>query len=1581
MSLIDAKLEQWKLRLLDLSKRNRLLYFRSVRNGNVQIIEPPAEDVFSWLVVDEKKVTFARRASSQPQLQFDEEIGTLFDREAKGRECPLQPGEVRTALSDSQLSATLYNLRSKARTTLEEQGVNTLYLALGMLQWFETESSDEKIRSPLILVPVEMARPSINQPYSIELIDEDIVLNPTLVYRMQDFRVSFPQLPEDWAETSLWQVLAQVGETIKDQPRWSISPEVHLGLFAFEKLVMVKDLEVHAEEIREHPLVLALAGDKSKLPPAPSDLPLAEELDKKVMPEHTFQVLDADSSQQEAIELAKRGVSFVIQGPPGTGKSQTISNIIGECLAQGKKVLFVSEKEAALDVVKERLDQTGLGDFCLKAHSHRGNKRELLAQLEKSLNTSQAPATTSFESDLKHLAELRTWLDKYPDILHRERLPLHRSVFQIHGELANLFDHPNLIFPFEGVSQVDVDQFRKTLTALQNLGAMSEVWENYEIHPWRGTLVQVFSFQNQTDIQSHFSEFIKCLTELEAVSVQLGEVFGLKPPSNWVEVKPFLQSVAHAVDTPFPPTNWLQHPDIVPLTKAAKEAQKVLEDYVASRSKLLAEHTEAILELQDLEGLVSRFENSYRRVPGILRIFNSSYLRDMQTVRDTAHSHKVGFNQALTNLRLALQIRKNKQWIDEASINHQRMFGKYFSGMNTDWQGILAALDWTEKLLSRFSPEPIPDQLLDIVSNQQDMINSAKGLLLSLQDIVERTRAELAYLATIFPIDRMKIDGGRVEEVRFSLLKERIQHRLDHLDDLQKWIEFETARKECEQQKLGPFLSAANAAKIKADELKSSFLKRFYALWLDAVYEQEPALRTFSSDHQVRLIEQFRDMDRKELGIAQRRIAAQLVALQPRANWVDAPSSEVTILRRELLKTRRHKPIRRLFAEIPNLLLALKPCLMMSPLSTSQFLSLADLKFDAVIFDEASQLTPESTITSIMRAKQVIVAGDNQQLPPTPFFKSLGIDFDLSDEEPLDDILESILQEYSGFMPNRMLKWHYRSRHESLIAFSNHHFYDNELITFPNSKLDERELGIEFIYVPDGLYDRGRSRKNRVEAKHVAELVYQHFTQFPVLSLGVVAFSEAQREAIAEELERLASEDHEFFVYINQKGLEAFILQNLENIQGHERDVMIFSIGYGKDAAGKMPMTFGPLNGNGGARRLNVAITRARYHVKLVSSILPDIIDPQYQNQAVQLLRHYMEYARQRGSRSALYAEADVKPLAESESPFEDAVYRALMDCGLIVDKQVGCSGYRIDLGIRDPEHPGRYLLGIECDGATYHSAKTARDRDRLRQQILEGLGWRIHRVWSRDWIMNPRREVQNIQNAVSLAKRLPDQSSSPQTDPPAQTRDTTISEKGDDPANGTVTPQGAITVLAPPKGVVTYSYLELPKQGYAHQFHSGSLNAISRLLLSLVKHEGPIHIKTACRRIAACWGISRVGSNVEGQILFAVKRLVPEGSIELKDGFLWPAGRQEVLVRQPPSGEPPRHIDEIAIEEIAQAAYLCLHDAFSLTEQDLQIQTARLLGIERTSERIRRRIQVAIDRLFEEQRATIANGKIELTN
>ncbi len=1573
MPIVDSKLDLWKSRLLDLSKRNRLLFFKPTKRGNVQIVEPEPSVIFAWLVQDSKKLTFAQHTANHSQSK--DSIETIQETEPQKQ--PLRPGELRTKLSDQQLATTLYNIRQRAKTAVEEQGVNVLYLTFGMFEWRESETSDETVRSPLILVPVELTRSSITKPYTLELLDEEILLNPTLAHKMQiDFHLTFPAMPEEWESVQLEGVLNQTRSIIKGQPRWSIASEVHLGLFSFEKLVMLKDLEVHAQDVKSHPLVVALAGDRSRLPAWPADAFDSDNLDSKIAPSQTFQVLDADSSQQEAIVLAKRGISFVIQGPPGTGKSQTIVNVIAESLAQGKKVLFVSEKMAALEVVYKRLEECRLAEFCLEAHSHKANKSAVVAQLGKSLAAALSAGQTSFEVELRQVADLREQLNRYAKALHEDRTGLHRTPFQVHGELAMLYQAPNLDFVIENIAQIDNEQFSKMQAAVDTLAAMPEVWDSYDSHPWRGTLIQVFSFQCQTEIRSHFGQLITCLSDLEVITTQLAEVLGVQRPTNWADVEPFFRTVALAVDTPFPPEHWLRQPNLAELKKAAFEARQIHTDHTTSSSKLLALHTEAILSLENLPELALRFETTYRN---FLRVFNSRYRRDLKIVRSTSISpRKIGYVQALTVLKLAVHVRETQQWIESHHANHQQMFGKLFDGLATRWDDVIIAIDWTESLAARFSGASLPDRLVDILCDQPEGVKTSKELVSLLQRTVEATQREMAYLGTVFPTDHMTFGGVRLEQASLSLLKEGTQLRLDHLDDLGAWIAFQVAWKTAEQNGLGSLLQTAISVKLKSDQLSPAFRKRFYQLWLDAVYAQDATLRDFRGDRQTRLIHQFCTFDREQLSIARKRIVAQLATQRPKSSWVEAPSSEVTILRREMEKKKRHKPIRRLFAEIPNLLLALKPCLMMSPLSVSQFLSSSHFEFDVIIFDEASQICPEDAVSSIMRGTQVIVAGDKHQLPPTPFFKSLGIDFDEWEDDSPSEVLESLLQEWSVLMPSPMLKWHYRSRHESLIAFSNYNIYDNQLITFPNSRVIGDGLGIEFVYVPDGIYDRGKSRKNRVEARHVAELIFQHFAQFPGRSLGVVAFSEAQREAIDEELQHLVQQKPEFESHLNHNGPEAFFVKNLENVQGDERDVIFFSVGYGKDAVGKLTMNFGPLNGEDGARRLNVAITRARYHVKFVSSILPEDIDSAHPNKGVQLLRNYMEYARQGGRREALYGAIDATSGSEAESPFEVAVYQALTDHGLTVHKQVGCSGYRIDLAVVDSERPGYYLLGIECDGAAYHSAKTARDRDRLRQQILEGLGWRIHRIWSRDWIVNPNGQIQKVIDIVLQLKQT-----SRQTPQPLAAKPLAAGVATDIRADQTSTPttERWAGVTSVPKGTAVYTYANLPRQGIPDQFYGSGTHSIEQLLLRLVKEESPIHIKVACRRVADCWGISRVGINVESNIRYAVRRLASSKRIELRDEFLWMPDQAGVVVRQPPTGKSPRPIHEIAIEEIAQAAYLCLQDAFSLTFEDLVVQTARLLKYDRTGEKVKKRIRLAVDRLIRENRAVVVNDKVELVS
>ena len=411
----------------------------------------------------------------------------------------------------------------------------------------------------------------------------------------------------------------------------------------------------------------------------------------------------------------------------------------------------------------------------------------------------------------------------------------------------------------------------------------------------------------------------------------------------------------------------------------------------------------------------------------------------------------------------------------------------------------------------------------------------------------------------------------------------------------------------------------------------------------------------------------------------------------------------------------------------------------MSPLSVAQYLPLNKVKYDLVIFDEASQILVWDAIGTIARGKQLIVVGDPKQLPPTNFFKRTDDDDEENDEDEILDT-ESILNECrAAHIQEIHLKWHYRSRHESLIAFSNHHYYENSLYTFPSARQNVEGLGVKFRYVPDGCFDSGKSRTNKVEAEQLVNAVVERLRDpdFTNKSLGIVTFNEAQQQLIDDLLEEKRQEFPEIEPFFDSERSEPVFVKNLENVQGDERDVMYFSIGYGRTADGRISMNFGPLNKDGGERRLNVAVTRAKEENLVFSSMKSGDIDlSRTQKTGPEHLKYFLEYAENGGK--TVQTKATSVPANDTfDSCFEEDVAAFLREHGYTVHTQVGCSKYRIDLAIAAPDKPGEFIVGIECDGATYHSSATARDRDLLRQTILEGLGWKILRVWSTDWFTN----------------------------------------------------------------------------------------------------------------------------------------------------------------------------------------------------------------------------------------------------
>lgn len=675
----------------------------------------------------------------------------------------------------------------------------------------------------------------------------------------------------------------------------------------------------------------------------------------------------------------------------------------------------------------------------------------------------------------------------------------------------------------------------------------------------------------------------------------------------------------------------------------------------------------------------------------------------------------------------------------------REQYGAFYKGMVTSWQAIRDALDWTiefKKVIDKYKPN---DEFIRCVCSDGEIIKTCSAYQEIIANKLRETDEDFQWFLSLFGEPEL------YTQMDILLLINRIQRCANGMLLLEEWIDFVRAKKACEKEGLSEYVQQIEEQKIKPDHILPIFKKRFFRLWLDAVLPEYPAVLNFRRVNQENTIHEFCELDKMQFKIAKARIKSKLINNLPPLDTFINGSGELGILKRELGKKSRIMPIRKLFRNIPNLLRTLKPCLMMSPLSVSFFLEGDADPFDTVIFDEASQVCTENAIGAIARGKQVVIAGDSKQLPPTSFFSATASDtddYDADDEEEDDSAAyESILDE-ANRLPERTLLWHYRSRHEHLIAFSNTKFYHNKLITFPSNVDRDSDNGVAYVYVKEGFYNRGGKNGNVPEAQRVAELVVEHFQKQPHRSLGVITFGEVQQQAIETMIQAMRLKNRQYEIFFNEEKEDAFFIKNLENVQGDERDTIIFSIGYAKDAAGKFSLNFGPLNKVGGERRLNVAITRAKYNVKLVGSILPDDIDvDRVSSEGPKLLRAYIDFAR-RGM-DALQLEVTESENAQHDSPFEEAVYNFLERKGYELATQVGCSGYRIDMAVK---HSGQYVLGIECDGASYHSAKTARERDRLRQDILEKMGWKIYRIWSTDWIKDPITEGNRLVEAIEEA-------------------------------------------------------------------------------------------------------------------------------------------------------------------------------------------------------------------------------------
>lgn len=1595
------RLARWKTSLLDLSLRNRLLNFKDSKKS-IPLLCPDIAGLEDALAANE-----AFRVRSKPKTwdASDPRDAALHREQAGGVDAladylqeEMSQKRLHADITERELAARLTQIERATRLGLEEGGANTLFLTLGFLVWTEEKNSTIERRAPILLIPMSIERQSVREGFRIQRVDEESRINITLLQKLKmDFDIDvdgLDPLPEDESGLDVPKILRTIRQAIKREPRWKVEESASLTILTFSRFLMWLDLESNAEELKKNAVVRHLVESANEPFEPGAEFPKLETLDDKYQPSGTFCPMHADSSQLRAVYAAAEGRTFVLQGPPGTGKSQTITNLIAHCLTIGKRVLFVAQKRAALDVVHKRLSDIGLGAFCLELHSNKATKASFRAQLREALNVAGTGSGGRWEVQTRRLADQRRALNEYVRDLHEPRA-FGKSAYWIISRLIGFSGEPKVMLNLGDPGGRTYEEFERMRFAVREMAEAARVSGNPVGHPLGAVRLTAWSYGIEDDANTAIQSAEEAFQDLEKVAalilpdlgLGLNEV-SLSDLRLTCELTSLLETAPDGVtQTILSEQDWQRiKPDLTEWIELGHGCSE-------RRSLLLESNTEGILSL-DLPALIETLrarEGAWFwkkwRMGSAVRKTVRSVRRDGKKPKDlTALKEELG--QALTIVQENARLETHTEVLS-------RCFGSSWEGLDSKWDMLQQVVAWTDRfrtVIDRSAGSDLEAKLKTrgwwirlategraLFAADTPAAQQARAFREALQD-VENKRA---LLGNLLKIDSQVAWGEETGGGMFETAQATLRNLSANLPRLREWTVYQGARADVTALRLAEIADAFDRGEIGVHQLESVFEHSFADWWARNILKSVKSLTGFIGERHDMKIREFREHESKITDLTRKETFARIASRMPRAAaaGVRTPaSSEAGLLQRFAQGGR--KTIRRIFRECPNALARYKPCVLMSPLSVAQFIGADFPKFDLVVFDEASQMPTYDAIGAIARGNQLLVVGDSRQLPPTSFFERQKGDEEYS-EGDLPEELESILEEAeaAGINPLR-LDWHYRSRHESLIAFSNRQYYENRLHTFPSALAEHPGLGVRWCEVADGVYDYGKSRTNRKEAEAVVTEILRRLRDPKEQnnSLGVVTFSQAQQGLVEDLLDAARGEHPEIEAYFTTVSEPVFV-KNLETVQGDERDVIFFSICYGPDASGITRMNFGPLNNKGGERRLNVAITRARKQLLVFSRLTPEQIDLSKTEAAgVHHLRAFLDYAK-RGP--VAFAEEVSPTTGEVESYFEQSVLDELTMRGWRVDAQVGCSGYRIDLAVRDPDAPGRYLLGVECDGANYHSAKSARDRDRLRQAVLEGLGWRLHRIWSTDWWLKRPREIAKLEESLRTAKRKLDAADDVDLSPPTNIPPTYKTNDLPNNQNETLRyardtttaqhkPADSTPAAIEHTGQSIYRYYKPPNtNNFSGELHDpNNARNVRDLVRSIVDIEAPLLFDALCQEVATFWGLKRTGSRIRKVVMDAVKA---NGNPVRKSGkrtFIWNkmlADQPYHCFRVPDENEPKtRTMMEICPEEVANAATQILILHISMSQDDISRETANLFGVKRLTAKIRPYVEEGIELMKE---------------
>jgi very-short-patch-repair endonuclease len=1557
---VRAQLKKWQERLLDLTKGNPLLGVNRSRVSKLRLTAPDSPTLFETLAIQnaELKMPRAVRESSQREPEATEEDTR--------RDYRVEPGDVTFDCTPGDLARKLRRIYDNGHTSIEERGVTTLHVTLGTLAWRDGWLGDSV--APLWMVPVHLISKGPNVALRLVVADEELQLNPALeLYLRERHKINLPPIPEEPSGDLFNTYLSKITHLVQEH-RWTVTSDAWMSTFSFESLVIYKDLEAMADLAVQHPIVAAFArattnGEASET--------LGGDLDELGCPEPVpLPLLAADGTQLAALTQAASGAHVVVHGPPGTGKSQTISNLIADALRRNKTVLFVSSKMAALNVVYERLAKFGLGRFCLEAHSTKAGKTKIIDELRRTLETESASDGGRFNEQLEATLHVRNELNRYVQELHCVRDPLGKTVYQAIGRVAVLASAPEIRapLPWRSLLEAPLSELDQRLDVLNQLAAHAKVFDSRKTHPWRGFAPTGLTIEQREQIEAALQTV---LTGTEHVSPLLPPLKGIVSEADQLslgELSKLSGPLAALSTLERMPRDWFNKtaPELLEMAKLLDTGSRLLSEF-QQQHQFYSQTFE--LPLKDAEQLlepaIKTFSHWYQRV-------TASYWRWRSEVKKRAKQNvKVTYKDLAHLYAVVLRLLEIDRWL----VQRDAIFAAEVDAPAVrDCSALSRA---AERCRSAAAVVKILTAIAKTPASQVEIDEPFRKALCHLQSALPAKGAafdnSLEVLDQNWPTGF--VDASNCRSATVASLTLRLSELLAAINLVQEWVALQRVLQNCDKLGLTAFLNALGS--VSAQRAADAFEYRFYTLWASAVLTGSDVLASFDGVQRQALVDKFRTLDAETRKLVALHIqaSASMAARRLQTAQSNVDGSEVGVLRRELQKRKRIKALRKLFGEIPRALQALKPCMLMSPISVSTFLKPGIANFDLVVFDEASQLPTAEAIASILRASQVVVAGDRNQLPPTSFFRA---NFEFQEDEDEDenlaeDPLESLLDDSVAVVPlfrEAYLKWHYRSKDERLIKFSNHFFYDNRLVTFPSASTSELGRGLRVEYVAEGMWDRGRSRTNRREADRVAELVVDHFTRYPGRSLGIVAMNLQQKELIEDTIAKAVESRPDILPLMDSTRPEPYFVKSLENVQGDERDTMLISIGYGKDSTGHLSLNFGPLNREGGWRRLNVLVTRAKWQTIVVTSIRShELSGLSPNNRGPIALRDFINY----GERRCELPQAAAAPTLEETNDFEDSIATALRDRGLIVDQQVGASKFRIDLAIRDQRDTSRYVLGVECDGATYHSTRTARDRDILRQHVLESMGWRIHRVWSTDWFNNRAQALDRILESHALAQARP-------IDETIQAVPLVEIVEVSDPLPGPNTRRPTT------QRIQRRFKIGQPYETVGGKWHRDLLlearhmKELASAIEEIVEAEGPIHDDLLSERLKDRCGVGRAGSNIQANIDKALHYALRYGSLERRRqrDFLWKKDSTLTTFRIP-TDDFRRPIDWVHRDEIGLAILFLVEDQFGMNRSHLGRAVGNLFGLDRVPAEATGYITEIADELVEQGQLRDNDGQLHL--